>query len=125
MPWAGWRDVVEIDAADRALLELDRVTRSDQAGGQLAKTGLVSHEGDALDPDLAESLGAAEIDGVLVASVAKGGPADRAGLRRGDILEALDGHPVPHLAEFRGTIGQEVKSFTIWRDGETRTFSRP
>lgn len=78
-----------------------------------------------LDPDLAESLGAAEIDGVLVASVAKGGPADRAGLRRGDILEALDGHPVPHLAEFRGTIGQEVKSFTIWRDGETRIFSRP
>ncbi len=78
-----------------------------------------------LDPDLAASLGAAEIRGVLVASVAKGGPADRAGLRRGDILEALDGHPVPHLAEFRGTIAREVKSFTIWREGKTRILARP
>ncbi|MBI1951361.1 MAG: bifunctional nuclease family protein [Acidobacteria bacterium] len=78
-----------------------------------------------LDRDLAASLGAGEIRGVLVASVAKGGPADRAGLRRGDILQALDGHPVPHLAEFRGTVAREVKSFTIWREGNTRTLARP
>lgn len=78
-----------------------------------------------LDRDLAASLGAAEISGVLVASVAQGGPAHRAGLHRGDILEALDGRPVPHLAEFRSTSGEDVKSFTIWRDGETRTLARP
>ena len=78
-----------------------------------------------LDRDLAASFGAGEIRGVLVASVAKGGPADRAGLRRGDILEALDGHPVPHLAEFRGSVAREVRSFTVWRDGKTRTLIRP
>ena len=39
----------------------------------------------------AASLGAA---GLLVAQVTPGGPADRAGLRRGDLLLALDGAPL-------------------------------
>jgi bifunctional DNase/RNase len=78
-----------------------------------------------LDRDLAAALGAATVRGVLVASVLKGGVAERAGLRRGDILEALDGQPVPHLAEFRGSSGREIRSFTIWRDGESRTVATP
>ena len=78
-----------------------------------------------LDGDLAASLGAEAVRGVLVASVLKGGVAERAGLRRGDILQALDGVPVPHLAEFKGGGGREVRSFTIWRDGETKTIATP
>jgi len=50
-----------------------------------------------LDPDLAQFLGAADVTGVLVSSVARGGPADRAGVRRGDIVQGLDGHPVAGL----------------------------
>lgn len=78
-----------------------------------------------LDPDLAASLGAETVRGVLVASVFKGGVAERAGLRRGDILQALDGQPVPHLAEFRGSSGREIRSFTIWREGESKTVATP
>jgi bifunctional DNase/RNase len=78
-----------------------------------------------LDRDLAASLGAEAVRGVLVASVLKGGVAERAGLRRGDILEALDGQPVPHLAEFRDSSGREIKSFSIWRDGQRRTVATP
>ena len=78
-----------------------------------------------MDDDLAASLGAEAVQGVLVASVLKGGVAERAGLRRGDILQALDGLPVPHLAEFRGSSGREIRSFTYWREGETRTVATP
>ncbi len=72
-----------------------------------------------LDPDLAESLGAAEVEGVLVASVAKDGRAERAGVRRGDIVQELDGHPVPRLSVYLEATGAEVKSFTVWREGRT------
>jgi len=78
-----------------------------------------------MDADLAASLGAEAVRGVLVASVLKGGVAERAGLRRGDILQAIDGVPVPHVAEFKGGSGREIRSFTIWRDGETKTVATP
>jgi len=77
-----------------------------------------------LDADLAESLGAPNVPGVLVASVAKGGPADSAGVRRGDIVRELDGRPVPGLSAFREASGSEVMSFTIWRDGRTTRLTR-
>ncbi len=74
-----------------------------------------------LDPDLAQSLGAAEVTGVLVASVARGGRADQAGVRRGDIVQGLDGHPVAGLSAYLQATGPNVKSFTVWRDGRTTT----
>jgi Do/DeqQ family serine protease len=44
-----------------------------------------------LTPDLAESMGLTSPVGVVVASVTERGPAEGAGLRRGDIVLALDG----------------------------------
>jgi serine protease Do len=48
----------------------------------------------ALTSDLASGLGLKEVRGVLVNSVVPGSPADRAGLRNGDVITAIDGHPV-------------------------------
>jgi hypothetical protein len=79
-----------------------------------------------LDPDLAEYLGAARVRGVLVASVAAGGPAERAGVRRGDILSAIDGRPVPDLAAWRGSLeAPPAARFTVWREGRTLTLDSP
>ncbi|HTZ19075.1 MAG TPA: Do family serine endopeptidase [Dissulfurispiraceae bacterium] len=39
-----------------------------------------------LTPEIAEKLGIKETDGVLVADVVKGGPAESAGIRRGDVI---------------------------------------
>jgi len=71
-----------------------------------------------LDPDLAEFLGAAGVEGVLVASVLEGGPAARAGLRRGDIIRTIDGLPTGTMAAYRAaTDGGNPREFAIWREG--------
>jgi bifunctional DNase/RNase len=78
-----------------------------------------------LDQDLAESIGASGVTGVLVSSVARGGPAERAGIRRGDIVRALDGRAVVSLPAYRVAAGPVVKSLTVWRDGRETTFRTP
>ena len=45
---------------------------------------------EALAPDTAERLGLSFSQGLLVTDVAGGGPADRAGLRRGDVILEVD-----------------------------------
>ncbi len=52
-----------------------------------------------LDPRLAESFGLRVAQGVVVAAVLRGGPADRAGLRPGDVILRIDGRPVRDARE--------------------------
>src|SRR5436853_3062140 len=49
---------------------------------------------DQLGPDLAESFGVPNGKGVLVTDVVEGGPAERAGLRPGDVVVSFEGEPV-------------------------------
>jgi serine protease Do len=49
---------------------------------------------EALAPDAAERLGLPLSQGLIVTDVAGGGPADRAGLRRGDVILEVDRKPV-------------------------------
>jgi serine protease Do len=66
-----------------------------------------------LTHDLAAAVGLAEPVGVLVTSVAKGGPADKAHLKRGDVILELDGKKIfdpselPRMVAF-GHIGKTV-----------------
>jgi serine protease Do len=53
-----------------------------------------------MTPDLAGGLGLADTPGVVVADVEEGGPASRAGLRMGDVIESIDSMPVDNVALF-------------------------
>ena len=50
--------------------------------------------GQPVTPEIAQSLGLARPQGVLVSGVYAGGPADRAGLKTGDIILKIDGREV-------------------------------
>ncbi len=52
-----------------------------------------------ITPELAKSFGISATKGVIVADVVKQGPAEKAGLKRGDIIETLDGKAVENAAE--------------------------
>ncbi len=56
---------------------------------------------EALAPDAAERLRLPFSQGLIVTDVASGGPADRAGLRRGDVILEVERRPVMDLAELR------------------------
>jgi len=45
-------------------------------------------------PELSKAMGLQEATGALVADVVKGGPADKAGVRRGDVIVAYQGKPI-------------------------------
>jgi serine protease Do len=53
----------------------------------------------AVTPDLAVALGLAEPMGAIVNGITKGGPADKAGLQRGDVIVSLDGKKILDPAE--------------------------
>jgi serine protease Do len=68
--------------------------------GQLISTGHVARGrlGVAIQPvdaPLSKALGLEGSKGALVADVESGGPADRSGLKAGDVIVTLDGTPVP------------------------------
>lgn len=66
---------------------------------QIIKTGAVTRgwigvEVQEITPELAESFSLSATNGALIAGVVRGGPADKAGIRPGDVLVAVDGKEV-------------------------------
>jgi Do/DeqQ family serine protease len=92
---------------------------------QLVKNGKV-HRGQLgisvtrVTSDLAESLGMPEAKGVIVNSVKAGSAAEKAGLRQGDVITAINDSPVSDTNAFRNHVagnapGSEI-TLTVLRD---------
>jgi Do/DeqQ family serine protease len=56
-------------------------------------------------PDIAKEFGLTESSGALVAGVAQGSAADRAGVKTGDIITSINGVTMKDASELRNTIG--------------------
>src|SRR6266851_7679581 len=73
-------------------------------------------------PEVARSVGMEERKGALVAEVVKGGPAEQAGLRQGDVVIAYGDKEVADASALRNAVavtpvGYELK-VTVWRGGQ-------
>lgn len=66
-----------------------------------------------MTPDLAESFGLDSPMGSLVASVLRDGPADRAGIKSGDILIAVEGKPIKNSAEMLNQVAALSPNDTV------------
>jgi len=75
-----------------------------------------------LAKELAESLGSATTDGILVAEVVEGSPAEKAGFKQSDIITGLGGRPATEMSKFRNEVGLLAPGtkakITIVRDGQ-------
>ena len=77
-----------------------------------------------LTQELAKKLGVNSLEGAIIAVVQAGSPAEKSGMREGDVVTALNGRPIRNAAELRARlgltpIGEEVEMRTL-RAGASR-----
>ena len=94
---------------------------------QILATGKVQHAKlgvnvQPIDQDFADSFGLDSLDGVLIANVERGGPAERAGLKTGDIIRRLNGQPIVSSLDLSSNISMsrpgEKVALDVLRDGK-------
>ena len=83
-----------------------------EANGEVTR-GYLGVNIQSIDPDLSRALKLEQSKGALVAEVVPGGPADKAGIKTGDVIVSFDGkhvhdsHDLPAMVA-AATIGSEV-----------------
>ena len=79
----------------------------------------------AVSDEIAETLGLDEPTGALVASVIEDGPAEKAGLRAGDVILEFDGREVEEMRRLPRIVADTEVGRTVevevWRDNESLT----
>src|SRR5690606_31896963 len=77
--------------------------------------------------DIAESLGLEKHSGALVSSVLEGSPADKAGMKPGDVVLSVDGSEIESPRSLSMTIASMAPGsetvLEIWRRGGRETLS--
>ncbi len=86
--------------------------------------GLVPQD---VTPTLAKQFGLSQAGGALVGEVSPDTPAARAGVKRGDVIQAVNGQPVTSANDLRLRISQTAPGtnvkLQIWREGKTQDVS--
>ena len=72
--------------------------------------------------DIAASVGLDNARGALVTEPSKGGPAEKAGIKSGDVIVAVDGYKIANALDLSRTIASKdpgtAVNLTLWRDGK-------
>jgi serine protease Do len=104
--------------------EAQKVVASLKDNGAVSR-GFIGVQIQPVTKDIAEAMGMTEPKGALVAETVRGGPAEKAGLKRGDTIVAVEGQPIREPKDLSRRIaafdpGKSV-SLTVLRDGKERT----
>lgn len=103
-----------------------------QVKDQIVATGRASHARlgvavQEVNQTFADSFKLDKPEGALVSNVEKGGPADQAGLRSGDVIRKVDGEPIVASGDLPAVIGQKKPgtkvTLDVWRQGARQELS--
>ncbi|MBM4311444.1 MAG: PDZ domain-containing protein, partial [Deltaproteobacteria bacterium] len=70
-------------------------------GNGTAQLGMSVRE---ITPEIVQSLGLSEDNGILIVSVQPGSSADNAGIKKGDIIKEINRKPVTTLSQFNDAL---------------------
>jgi serine protease Do len=97
------------------------VSKELQATGKVTR-GRIGVAAQPLTRELASSFGLEEAQGALIASVDPAGPADKAGLKAGDVVTKFNGKEVTEMNDLPRLVAAakpgEKATITVWRDGK-------
>ena len=84
--------------------------------------GYIGVEPQDVTPELAQAFKLPRKDGAIIAGIMRGGPADKAGVKTGDILVEVEGKAIPNTATMLNVIAQiapgSSSRFTFVREGK-------
>ncbi|MFO1056838.1 MAG: DegQ family serine endoprotease [Dongiaceae bacterium] len=104
------------------------VIAAERNGGKLV-TPWIGAGGQALTADLAASLSLERPGGVIISNIYRGGPADRAGLKVGDVVTAINGREVADAGALRFRLATQpigsTADLTVIRKGREITLQLP
>jgi S1-C subfamily serine protease len=99
------------------------VVAAAKGGGTAVKRPWLGAALQNVSKDIADSLGLDRPIGALVASLTEGGPAAEAGLKRGDVILAIDGQMVEDSGGVSFRLGERplggIASLSVQRSGKT------
>jgi PDZ domain len=98
-----------------------------EGDGLLMKRGFLGVRLSELTPELRTHFGAPEDAGAMVSKVEPGSPAEKAGIKVGDILTSVDGKDVKSSWDVMAKVrrlddGQQVP-IEVWRDGKVQNLT--
>ena len=101
--------------------------RTHSAGAGIQQVPYLGVAGEDLDADRRQALKVKEDHGIVVTMVSEGAAAEKAGLKKGDVILEYNGHAVESFEQLRGLIqdspaGKPVK-VVISRNGAVQTLS--
>jgi|HigsolmetaAR204D_1030405.scaffolds.fasta_scaffold01703_5 Do/DeqQ family serine protease len=92
--------------------------------GEVKRGVLGVHLANQFTPEIAESLGLDSARGALVSEVIEGSPAEKAGIKAGDVITSVNGRAIANASELRNAIGLmrigEKVELGLIRDGKPR-----
>ncbi|HUH40575.1 MAG TPA: DegQ family serine endoprotease [Castellaniella sp.] len=102
--------------------EVMRVVEQLKAHGKVTR-GRIGVQITEVADEVAKALGLDKAHGALVSNVEPGGPADKAGIRPGDVIVDYNGHNIDHMTDLPRLVGAtqpgtDVK-IEVWRKGKT------
>ncbi len=79
-----------------------------------------------MTPEIAQNLGLPNAEGALVSSVFPKGPAEKSGLKSGDVILKFNGHAIREMRQLplmvaEAPVGKDA-TIDIWRKGKEKTF---
>lgn len=90
-----------------------------------ARRGWLGVRIQSVSDELAEGLRLPSVTGALVANVTEGGPADKAGIRQGDVILEFNGRAIDEMRKLPRVVAEtpidEEVPIVIWRQGERTT----
>ncbi len=101
--------------------EVMRVVEQLKAHGKVTR-GRIGVQIGGVSDDVAQAIGLDKSQGAFVSNVEKDGPADKAGVRSGDVILKFDGKDIKHMTDLPRIVGATKPGSTapmeVWRKGK-------